>query len=184
MTETNVRLQRQKSALVRQRKALQWSLEEVNGHGGKLLTEWSAVGADHGRSFVAEKPHELGQRRADLERGPEEIGQRIAHMQDRTMTAEVVRQALAQVHQVYACLKPYEQRKLMRLVLHRAEVHLRELVLEIDGGICPEIAPAVVDLGDMVRRTQNLAPQDPPKHELRGMALLGTRDGGKHKLFG
>ena len=68
------------------------------------------------------------------------------------------RGALSQVQQVYACLKPYEQRELVRLVLHRAEVHVRELVMEINGAFGQAISPATVDNGGVVRRTQDWLP--------------------------
>ena len=69
------------------------------------------------------------------------------------------RAALSQVHQVYACLKPYEQRELVRLVLHRAEVHVRELVLEINGAVGQAITPAMVNNGGVVRQTQDWLPE-------------------------
>ena len=68
-----------------------------------------------GERFVAEKLTELAERRAALERGVAELEQQLARVQDKAVTAEVVRAALSQVHQVYACLKPYEQRELVRL---------------------------------------------------------------------
>lgn len=61
-----------------------------------------------GLIFVTEKLNELAQQRADVERGLLEMEQRLAGLRDRAVTADVVRQALAQVHQVYACLKLYE----------------------------------------------------------------------------
>ena len=157
--ETNTRLLKQKPALLRQQKALQRNLAEVNAQAGSLLTEWSTVTADHGKSFVTEKLTELAERRAALERGVAELDQQLAKVQDKAVTAEVVRAALSQVHQVYACLKPYEQRELMRLVVHRAEVHVRELVLEINGAVGQEITPATVNNGGVVRQTQDWLPE-------------------------
>ena len=108
--ETNTRLLKQKPALLRQQKALWRNLAEVNARAGSLLTEWSTVTADHGKRFVTEKLTELAERRAALERGVAELEQQLAKVQDKAVTAEVVRAALSQVQQVYACLKPYEQR--------------------------------------------------------------------------
>ena len=157
--ETNTRLLKQKPALLRQQKGLQRNLAEVNAQAGSLLTEWSAVSADHGKSFVTEKLTELAERRAAIERGVAELEQQLAKVQDKAVTAEVVRTALSQVHQVYACLKPYEQRELMRLVVHRAEVHVRELVLEINGAVGQAITPATVNNGGVVRQDTGLAPR-------------------------
>ena len=86
-----------------------------------------ARAVDCGKRFVTEKLTELAERRAALEWGVAELDQQLAKVQDKAVTAEVVRAALSQVQQVYACLKPYEQRELVRLVLHRAEVHVKEL---------------------------------------------------------
>ncbi len=47
------------------------------------------------------------------------------------MTAEAVRDALSRFGEVYACLMPFEKKELTRLVLRRAEVGDRQLVLEI-----------------------------------------------------
>ena len=107
---------------------------------------------------MTEKLTELAERRAALERGVAELDQQLAKVQDKAVTAEVVRAALSQVQQVYACLKPYEQRELVRLVLHRAEVHVRELVLEINGAVGQAITPATVYNGSLVRRTQDWLP--------------------------
>ena len=157
--DTNTRLLKQKPALLPLQKAMQRNLAEVNAQAGSLLTEWSTVTADHGKSFVTEKLTELAERRAALERGVVELEQQLAKVQDKAVTAEVVRAALSQVHQVYACLKPYEQRELMRLVVHRAEVHVRELVLEINGAVGQEITPATVNNGGVVRQTQDWLPE-------------------------
>ncbi len=54
---------------------------------------------------------------------------------------------------------PYEQRELVRLVLHRAEVHVRELVLEINGAVGQAITPATVNNGGVVRQTQYWLPE-------------------------
>ena len=43
---------------------------------------------------------------------------------------------MADVQQVYDHLTPFEQRDLMRLVVHSAEVRDREIALEIYGGVC------------------------------------------------
>ena len=51
------------------------------------------------------------------------------------VSAEQVRQALSRFGEVYECVKPYERKELVRLVLHRAEAWDRKIVLEINGGI-------------------------------------------------
>ena len=44
----------------------------------------------------------------------------LGRLEGEQITAEIVRAALTQIREIYGCLKPYEQKELMRLVLHRA----------------------------------------------------------------
>lgn len=56
------------------------------------------------------------------------------------MTIETVRASLARFKDVYAQLTPFERRELMRLLLRRAEVSDRQIVLEIYPIATPEMA--------------------------------------------
>lgn len=56
--------------------------------------------------------------------------------------ADDVREGLQNFERVYACLKPFEQRDLVRLVLDKAVVGDRELVLHPKGEACAAFAQA------------------------------------------
>ena len=56
------------------------------------------------------------------------------------MTAETVRASLTRFKDVYAHLTPFERRELMRLLLRRAEVGDRQIVLEIYPVTAPDMA--------------------------------------------
>lgn len=47
-----------------------------------------------------------------------------------------VRRHMANISEVYGCLQPFEQRELMQLIIQRAEINEREMVLEIRTGAC------------------------------------------------
>ena len=49
--------------------------------------------------------------------------------------AATIAAGLAEFREVYGCLKPFEQKELIHLVLRRAEVSDREIVLEINGNV-------------------------------------------------
>jgi len=51
----------------------------------------------------------------------------------RALTVEPSREALSRITEIYAQLKPLEQKELFRLVLKRAEVSERKMVLELYG---------------------------------------------------
>ena len=56
------------------------------------------------------------------------------------MTMETVSASLACVKDVYGQLTPFERRELMRLLLRRAEVSDRQIVLEIYPVTAPKMA--------------------------------------------
>ncbi len=134
-SETNARLQRQAPALAKQRKGLQKSLMDLKAEADKVLLDWSALDGQNGRAFLTEKLNELAQRRADLERGLVEVEESLACVTQDVVSAATVASGLKQFRQVYACLKPFEQKELIHLVLRRAEVSDRKITLDINGNV-------------------------------------------------
>ena len=67
----------------------------------------------------------------------------VAH--DRAcVSAAEVRAGLADFGRVFAHLRPFEQKQLLRLLLRRAKLGDRELVLEIYGGACAAFTQAPI----------------------------------------
>jgi len=58
------------------------------------------------------------------------------------VTADAVRSALSQSSEVYACLMPFEQKELIRLVLRKTEVGQRQIVLALRGTLTVKMATA------------------------------------------
>ena len=145
--ETNQRLQEQAPTLARQQKSLQKSLADLKSEADKLILDWSALDGQEGRAFLTERLNELAKRRAELEQGLLEVEQGVARLKSDAVCAATVRAALADFQQVYECLKPFEQKELMHLVLHRAEVSDREIVLEINGN-APTVLAGTPDKSD------------------------------------
>ncbi len=111
-------------------------MDQVNADAGKLLTQWAALDGSDAQAFLREQLDGMAQRRLELEASIVAVGEALRQVEDRGVTVAVVREALAQLHQVYAHLKPFEQRELLRLVVHRVEVRDTELVLEVKGNAC------------------------------------------------
>ena len=97
----------------------------------KLLTELVSMGQNAGQSFVKDKWNDLGQRQMDLEHGLADIQIELDGLDQEAVDTELVRAALGQVKELFAELKPYEQRELMQLVLHRVEANEQEITLEL-----------------------------------------------------
>jgi site-specific DNA recombinase len=142
VAETDRRMARQKPALLARRRVLEKGLAEVRTQADKLLMDWPALEADGGRAFLTDKLGELAQRRADLESGMADVEARLGELARQRLTADGVRAALARFNDVYGCLTPFERKELMRLVVHRAEVRDREIVLELYAIPAPKLEVA------------------------------------------
>jgi prefoldin subunit 5 len=129
--ETNQRMARQKPTLSAKRRSLQKSLDGVKAQADKVLAEWAILEQETGRAFLTDKLAELAQHRNDLERGLAEVHEALRHVEREQVTADAVRCALGEFSEVYACLMPFERKELIRLVLRRAEVGDRQIVLEM-----------------------------------------------------
>ena len=129
--ETNKRMARQRPALAARRRSLQKGLGGVKAEADKVLAEWAALEAHAARAFLGDKLSELAQPRDDLERGAAEIDEALARLDQGQVTSATIQAALSRFGEVYACLTPFEQKELVRLVLRRAEVGDRQIVLEM-----------------------------------------------------
>ena len=138
--ETNKRMLRRRPSFEKQRRGLQRTLDEVRSGADGMLAGWAGLEQESGRAFLTEKLSELARRRSELEQGLVEVNQALAQIEKERVTTETVRASLSRFRDVYAHLKPGERKELMRLLLHRAEVGDRRIVLEIYPITAPELA--------------------------------------------
>src|SRR6185503_16431910 len=75
-----------------------------------------------------------------LEHGLAEVEASIACLQNESVSAKAVADGLRRFSDLYACLKPFEQKELMHLVLRRAEVKDDQIVLEINANVPTVVA--------------------------------------------
>jgi hypothetical protein len=73
VSETNRRLQRQTPSLVKRRRALARSLDEVKTTADKVISQWSAFDEQQGKTFLVEKLGQLAQRRSQMEKAIAEV---------------------------------------------------------------------------------------------------------------
>jgi site-specific DNA recombinase len=138
---TNSRLQRQLPTLGRRRKALERDLAQVGSQADQLLSDWGNF-PESQRRLVREKLTALGERKEQLESALGEVDTEIAEVRTASLDADTVRTALGQIGAIYAQLRPFEQKELFRLLVHRAEIKPRRMVLEIKTGACSSLAQA------------------------------------------
>jgi len=155
-TEANARLQRGKPGLEKQKQGLLKSLEEVQRQADNLLDHWSSLEGQTGKDFVTEKLSRLAQRRTELEAGLAETDEALRRAQEQIVTARALKEALGRIHEVYGRLRPFEQRELMGMVLKRAEVNERQIVLDIYALNEPQTSALETEhRGDVVRLPPN-----------------------------
>jgi hypothetical protein len=104
-----------------------------------------------------EAPYNLAQRRTELENGLIEVEQALAQIQEKAVDADLVKNALSQVDEVYGHLKSFEQRELIGCILKSAQVNEKEIKLEIYA--LGEQPMKCVKSGERVRQTPNWLPE-------------------------
>jgi hypothetical protein len=117
---TNERLRTELPNLKEQRDLLERDLEDVKSTAEGLINEWTALANGDGAQFLKEKLDDLGKRRGQIEESLASLEIAMGEVQRDTVNQETVAQALADFSEVFAEIKPYQQKELMRLVLHKA----------------------------------------------------------------
>jgi len=135
---TNQRLNKQLPELQTRKRALGRELSDIKGQIDRLLVTLSRLDGEPGRSSVTTKLGELEQRRRSLESTLAEVDDALRHVQGAALSADAVREALGQITEIYAHLKPLEQKELFRLLVKRAEVSERRIRLELYGDALQE----------------------------------------------
>ena len=137
--ETNRLVQCKLPDLDKQQRSHDRLLKRVNAEAGRLLQQ---PVSDEGRVFLNDKLRELARRKDELESSLLAIGAALEASRDAIVSADAVRSGIANFERVYAHLKPFEQRELIRLVLAKAVIGDRELVLHLRGEACTSFAQA------------------------------------------
>ena len=156
--ETNRKLQNGRPKLEGRKSGLEKQLKELKAMADKLIAELVSMDGQPGHTFVTARLNDLGRRQIDLENGLGDVQREIDSLDREAVDVELVRASLGQVKELFGELKPYEQRELMKLVLHRAEVNEREITLEVYALNEPKELEKVGAEGGLVRTPPNWLP--------------------------
>jgi site-specific DNA recombinase len=129
----NQRLKREVPNLTRQRNALRKEFRDVTGQADALLSRWETLATGKSAGMLREKLDAIAERRAELELGIVKLDEAIQAIESDAVNADDVRAALSDVTEIFDNLQPQQQRELLRLVLHRAEVGETEVALALYG---------------------------------------------------
>ncbi len=140
--EANRRRARRVPALQKQLRAQLRALANVRAQAARLLSRDDPSDASAARSFVDDQLSDLARQRDELEGAILETESALRDLQVAAIDPDAARAGLANFHRVYEHLRPFEKQELIRLVLHRAEVGDRQIVLELYEGACASFAQA------------------------------------------
>jgi site-specific DNA recombinase len=140
VASTNERLRTELPALRDQQRVLEGELARVKTQAEALINEWATLANGDGTSFLKERLDDLGKRRGQIEEGLTALEIAIGDVERDMVDQGLVAQALADFTGVFAELKPYQQKELMRLVLHKAILGPDYLKIGLYGRP-PELGP-------------------------------------------
>jgi hypothetical protein len=117
---TNERLRTELPTPREQQQHLGKELEKVNSQADALISEWASLTSGDGTMFLKEKLADLGKRRGQIEESLVALEIPISQVERDTVDTSLVVRALTDFSEVFAEIKPYQQKELTRLVLHKA----------------------------------------------------------------
>ncbi|MDD4558857.1 MAG: zinc ribbon domain-containing protein, partial [bacterium] len=120
--DANRILQNDYPRMIEQREVLSKEISEINDLADGLLSNLSGFGSDDGSSFVKKKLDDLGKRQKGLEKCLLEVDGMITRLEKDLVDHEAILSALKQFNSVYDSLKPYQQRSMIKLVIHKVVV--------------------------------------------------------------
>lgn len=128
----NLTLRRSKPEVERRLRALNRTLRSTDGEADHAVRGLGRATPDV-VGLLNDKLAGLARRRDELQSGILEAERELTALDAASVDAESVRDGLRHFGRAFTHLRPFEQKELIRLVLKRAELRDRELVLEIYG---------------------------------------------------
>jgi hypothetical protein len=140
VASTNEKLKTELPGLRDQQRVLEGDLAKVKSQAEGLINEWATLANGDGTSFLRERLDDLGKRRGQIEESLADLEIAIGEVERDMVDQTLVARALADFTGVFAELKPYQQKELMRLVLHKAILGPDYLKIGLYGRP-PELGP-------------------------------------------
>ena len=139
---TNKQLQKELPQLIEQRKLLDSELNDVKDFADGIMNKWESMANEESSVFLKEKLNQLGKRRKEIESGIQSMREMIEEVERESVTQEMVMIALGKFNEVFKHIKPYQQKELVGLVLHKAIVGPDKLKIALYGRL-PEVDAVV-----------------------------------------
>jgi site-specific DNA recombinase len=135
VSRTNERLRTELPQLRARKETLERELGKIKDTAASIIKDREKIGGEKGEVFVRETLEELGTRREGVENGIQEVEQAIREIERESVNHRDVMQALSQFTEIFGQIPPYQQRDLVKLVVHRVELASDSMKLALYGRV-------------------------------------------------
>lgn len=141
-----------------QKAALEKELAKINNVADNIMNKWADVASDSNTGILKEKLDKLAERRKEMESGISEMQLALEDLERNSLSAEKVGKALQNFSVVFATLKPYQQKELMNILLHRAIIGEKSIKIALHGKL-PNAGLGLSDASELRTQTPNWLPR-------------------------
>jgi len=132
---TNERLRTELPEFRERKSTLESELGKIKDTAAGIIKDREKIGGEKGEVFVRETLEELGTRREEVENGIQEVDQAIREVERESVSHRDVTRALSEFSDVFGQIPPYQQKDLVRLVVHRVELASDSMKLALYGRV-------------------------------------------------
>ncbi len=130
---TNGQLHKELPQLVAQRTSLQKELTKVRNLAQGILEQWTSLATDDNSLFIKDKLDGLGKRRKDIENGISTLEIMIGEIERESVNQEMMQLMLTKFREIFDSMRPYQQKELINLLLHKACLSQSEIKIALHG---------------------------------------------------
>lgn len=141
-----------------QKAALEKELRKVKNTADNLMSKWASVASDSNTAFLKEKLDKLAARRKDIETGISELEFVLEDLGRHTLNHDKIGKVLQNFSEVFAQMKPYQQKELMSLVLHKVMLGEKGIKIALHGKI-PDAGLVLSDAPELRTQMPNWLPE-------------------------
>jgi len=132
---TNERMKTELPQLRERKEVFEKELDDIKASAAGIIRDREKIGGEKGEVFVREALEELGARRQGKETGIQEVEQAIREIERESVSGNDVMQALSHFTAIFAQIPPYQQKDLVKLVVHRVELAPDSMKLALWGRV-------------------------------------------------
>ncbi len=130
---TNGKLHKELPQLINQKTGMQKELGEIKNFAQGILEQWTKMATDDNALFIKDKLNELGKRRKEIENGLVSLETMIEEIERESINQELVETMLGRFGEIFDSIKPYQQKELISLILHKARLSREEMKIALYG---------------------------------------------------